>query len=126
MKTVKKILMIICVIIIAVGMFILGRQGLNYVDGYTQAILVETAKSYIMYVSIATAVVLVYLVIRYNKQGMVKVAVTSILGIAGAIAFVLAIMAIIKMPVTRLFFPIMLVTYVSSLIVLSSYFEENA
>lgn len=126
MKTVKKILMIICVIIIAVGMFILGRQGLNYVDGYTQTILVETAKSYIMYVSIATAVVLVYLVIRYNKQGMVKVAVTSILGIAGAIAFVLAIMAIIKMPVTRLFFPIMLVTYVSSLIVLSSYFEENA
>jgi len=126
MKTLKKILVIVCTIIIVVGMFILGRQGLNYVDGYTKNILLDTAKSYIMYISISTIIVLVYLVIRYNKQGIAKVAITSILGILGAIAFTLAIMAITRMPTTRLFFPIMLGTYVSSLIILSSNFEENA
>lgn len=125
MKTVKKILLIVCVIIIAVGMFILGRQGLSYVDGYTKNLLLETVKDYSVYIGIATAVVLVYLVSRYNKQGAVKVAVTSVLGIVGAIAFVLAVMAIIKMPINIIFFPIILVTYVSSIIVLTSYFEEN-
>jgi len=125
MKTVKKILIIICVIIIAVGMFLLGRQGLNYVDGYTQNMLIETAKDYALYVGISTAVILVYLMIRYNKQGAIKVAITSLLSIVGAIALALAIIAIIKMPITRIFFSIMLVVYVASLIVLSSHFEQN-
>lgn len=126
MKTVKKILIVIFVIIIAVGMFLLGRQGLNYVDGYTQNMLIETAKDYALYVGIATAVVLVYLMIRYNKQGAIKVVITSILGIVGAIALALAIIAIIKMPITRIFFSIMLVVYIASLIILSSHFEQNA
>ena len=126
MKTVKKILIIICVIIIAVGMFLLGRQGLNYVDGYTQNMLIETAKDYALYVGISTAVVLVYLMIRYNKQGAIKVAITSLLSIVGAIALALAIIAIIKMPITRIFFSIMLVVYIASLIILSSHFEKNA
>ena len=125
MKTFKKILMIICVIIIAVGIFILGRQGLNYSDGYTNTILLETVKDYAMYAGVATIVILVYFAIRYNKQGVIKVTLTSILGIVGAIALVLAIMAIIKLPITRTFFTIMLVTYVSTLIVLSSNFEQN-
>lgn len=126
MKTIKKILIITCVIIIAVGMFILGRQGLNYVDGYTQNILIDTAKSYTTYISIATLIVLIFLVVRYSKQGIAKVTITSILGILGAIAFTVSVMAITRMPTTRLFFPIILSTYVSSLIVLSSYFEQNA
>jgi len=126
MKTVKKILIIICVIIIAVGMFLLGRQGLNYVDGYTQNMLIETAKDYALYVGISTAVILVYLMIRYNKQGAIKVAITSLLSIVGAIALALAIIAIIKMPITRIFFSIMLVVYIASLIILSSHFEKNA
>lgn len=125
MKTFKKILLIICVIIIAVGMFILGRQGLNYADGYTKNMLIETVKDYAIYAGIATAVVFIYLVIRYSKQGILKVAVTSVLGIVGAITLTLAVMAIIKMPITRLFFPIMLFAYTSSLMILSSYFEEN-
>lgn len=126
MKIVKKILLIICVIIIAVGMFMLGRQGLNYADGYTKNMLLDTVKDYVLYIGISTAVVLIYLVIRYSKQGIVKVTVTSVLGIVGTIVLTLAVMAIIRMPVTRIFFPIMLVAYVSSLIILSSNFEENA
>lgn len=125
MKTVKKILMILCVLVIVAGMFVLGRNGLNYKEGYSKNILLDTAKQYTVFMGISTAVILIYLAIRYNKQGVVKVLTTSVLGIVGAMAFVLAIFAIIKMPITRLFFPIMLATYVSSIIVLTANFEEN-
>ena len=125
MKTVKKILMVLCILVIIVGMFILGRNGLNYQEGYTQNILLETAKQYTVFMAISTVIILVYFAIRYNKQGVVKVIVTSVLGILGAMAFVLALFAIIKLPITRIFFPIMLATYVSSIIVLTTSFEEN-
>lgn len=125
MKTIKKVLLVICVITIAIGMFILGRQGLNYVEGYSQNILLETVKDYALYVGIATALILIYFVIKYIKQGIVKVAVTSILTLVATIAFVLSIIAIIKMPVTRIIIPIMLVSYISSLILLSAHFERN-
>lgn len=36
MKTTKKILLICVVIIIIAGMFLLGKNGLNYADGYTK------------------------------------------------------------------------------------------
>lgn len=125
MKTVKKILMILCILVIIVGMFILGKNGLNYQNGYSKNILLETARQYTIFVAISTAIILIYFVIRYNKQGIVKVIVTSILGILGGVAFVIAILAISKMPITRIFFPIILATYVSSIIVLASNFEEN-
>lgn len=79
MKTVKKVLMILCILVIIVGMFILGKNDLNYQNGYSRNILVETAKQYTMYIGISTAVILVYFVIRYSKQGIIKVIVTSIL-----------------------------------------------
>lgn len=126
MKTIRKILIIVSVLIIAVGMFLLGKNGLNYANGFTKNLLLETAKSYISYVSIATVVILVYVMIRYSKaHGFIKVLVTTILGIVGSIALVIAIMAITKMPITRIFFPILLGTYSSCFIVLLSYFEEN-
>ena len=126
MKIFKKILMVICVIIIVAGIVTLIKQDLNYADGYNQNMLLETAKDYALYVGIATGVILVYLAIRYNKQGVIKVIVTSILGIVGAIAIALSIIAIVKMPVTRIFFSIMLAIYAVSLIILSSYFEAKA
>ena len=125
MKIAKKILMVICILLIIVGMFILGRNGLNYQEGYTQNILLETSKQYTVFMAISTIIILVYFAIRYNKQGIIKVIATSALGILGAMALVLAIFAIAKMPITRIFFPIMLTTYVSSIIVLTTNFEEN-
>ena len=125
MKTIKKVLIIIAVIIIAIGMFILGRNGLNYTKGYTENLLVETAKGYTLYAVISTLIILIYMAARYSKQGIIKVITISILGILGAITFALAVIAILKMPTTRFFFPIILVTYVSSIVVLSAYFEKN-
>ena len=125
MKTSKKILLAICIIIIAIGMFIIGRMGFNYVEGYTESTLVDTLKSYSLYTGIATLIILIYWGIRYNKQGISKVLITSILGIIGAIALAVAIIAVTRMPVNRIFFPIILVAYASSIIILTAYFEQN-
>lgn len=125
MKTSKKILLAICVIIIAVGMFIVGRMGFNYVEGYTEGMLLDIVKSYLFYVGLATLIILVYLGIRYNKQGVLKILITSVLGIVGAIALAVAVIAITRMPVNRIFFPIILTAYASSIIILTAYFEQN-
>lgn len=126
MKTLKKILIILCVVIITIGMFFLGKEGLNYSDGYTQDLLLETAQDYLLYAGIATAVILLYLVIRYNKQGVAKVATISILGIIGTILLILAIMAMAKIPTNRVVFPIMLLGYISSIVVITYNFEKNS
>ena len=125
MKTIKKILMIVAVIIMIVGMFILGRYGLNYIEGYSQQVLLETAKQYILYVCISTLIVLIYFAIKYNKYGIIKVLVTSVLAILGTLIFTLAVMSISRMPVSKVFFSIILAAYVSSLIMISAYFEDT-
>ena len=125
MKVVKKVLMVICILVIIAGIFMLWKNGLNYADGYTQNALLETAKQYIAFIAISTVIILIYFMIRYSKKGAVKVFTTSILGMVGALALVLSIIAITRMQVTRIVFPIMLATYVSSFIVLSAKFEEN-
>lgn len=125
MKTFKKILIIVYAIIIAVGIFMLVRSGLNYSENYTQHLLLETTKQYTLYIGISTAIILIYFAIRYYKKGVLKVLLISILGIVGTIIFVLAIMAILRMPITGLFFPIMLGSYVASIVAISAYFEEN-
>ena len=100
MKTFKKILIIVYAIIIAVGIFMLVRSGLNYSENYTQHLLLETTKQYTLYIGISTAIILIYFAIRYYKKGVLKVLLISILGIVGTIIFVLAIMAILRMPIT--------------------------
>lgn len=125
MKIIKKILMIIAIIVIIVGMFILGRNNFNYDNGYTQDLLLENVKQYSLYGGIATIVILIYFAIKYIKVGVVKVLTTSILGILGTICFVVAIMAISRMPVSIMFFPIILVSYVASLLIIAASFETN-
>ena len=125
MKAMKKILLIFCIIVIIIGMFILGRNGLNYEDGYSEGLLIGTVKSYTLFVSISTAIITVYLVIRYQKQGKIKVLITTILSIIGAILLATSIIAISRMYASRMIVSILLITYVSSIIALTAYFEEN-
>ena len=125
MKTMKKILLILCIIIIAVGMFILGRNGLNYVQGYSEQLLVETIKSYGLFLYISIPIILLYFMIRYHKQGIFKVLIITVLSIIGAIALTLAIIAIIRMQASRAIISILLVAFVSSIITVTAYFEEN-
>lgn len=126
MKTTKKILLICVVIIIIAGMFLLGKNGFNYADGYTQNILLDTAKAYIPYVGISTLIIIIYFAIRYYKQGIIKVLTTSILGMLGAILFTISVITISKMPVTKIIFSIIIGTYVASILAITANFEEKA
>lgn len=126
MKTTKKILLICVVIIIIAGMFLLGKNGFNYADGYTKNILLDTAKAYIPYVGISTLIIIIYFAIRYYKQGVIKVLTTSILGMLGAIFFTISVITISKMPVTKIIFSIIIGTYVASILAITANFEEKA
>ena len=119
MKTTKKI-------IIIAGMFLLGKNGFNYADGYTKNILLDTAKAYIPYVGISTLIIIIYFAIRYYKQGVIKVLATSILGMLGAILFTISVITISKMPVTKIIFSIIIGTYVASILAITANFEEKA
>lgn len=126
MKTTKKILLICVVIIIIAGMFLLGKNGFNYADGYTKNILLDTAKAYIPYVGISTLIIIIYFAIRYYKQGIIKVLTTSILGMLGAMLFTISVITISKMPVTKIIFSIIIGTYVASILAITANFEEKA
>ena len=126
MKTTKKILLICVVIIIIAGMFLLGKNGFNYADGYTKNILLDTAKAYIPYVGISTLIIIIYFAIRYYKQGVIKVLTTPILGMLGAILFTISVITISKMPVTKIIFSIIIGTYVASILAITANFEEKA
>ena len=125
MKTMKKILLILCIIIIVIGMFILGRNGLNYVDGYSEGLLLGTIKSYTFYLIISTLIIVTYITIRYHKQGILKVLLTTILGVIGALLLAISIIAISRMDASRMIISELLITYVSSIIAITAYFEEN-
>lgn len=125
MKILKKVLVVICLAIIGVGAFIVVKNGFQYAEGYTKNMLIETAKQYIPYTAIATAIILLYLGIRYNNKGIIKVLAKTILGIVGTLAVLLSILVIVKFPMSRIVFPIMLVAYVASIIVSTAMLEEN-
>jgi len=125
MKTMKKILIIISILIIIAGISVYAIMGFNYREGYSQSVLLETAKAYIPYLTISTIVILIYLMIRYSKQEVIKVILTSILGIIGAQVLVLSIITITRMPISKLIFAIVLAVYVTSIIAVSAKFEEN-
>ena len=117
--------MIISILIIIAGISAYAIMGFNYKEGYSQSILLETTKAYIPYLIISTIIILIYLMIRYNKNGVIKVLLTSILGIIGAQAVVLSIITITRMPISKLIFAIALTVYVTSIIAVSAKFEEK-
>ncbi len=125
MRNLKTVLLILGVIIIVVGMFFLGRQGLNYTSDYSKDILISTAKAGLPYMLISTAVAVLYLTIKYNNQGIIKVFISTLLGIIGTILLVFAIFAISRIAVSRIFFSILFTAYVSSIMIITANFEEN-
>ena len=125
MKTIEKVLMIISILIIIAGISAYAIMGFNYKEGYSQSILLETTKAYIPYLIISTIIILIYLMIRYSRNGVIKVLLTSILGIIGAQAVVLSIITITRMPISKLIFAIALTVYVTSIIAVSAKFEEK-
>lgn len=65
--------------------------------------IVDMAKQYLVYTLIATALVLVYFVIRYNKLGISKIIVEFFATVILAEVLFASIITIIRLPINKLF-----------------------
>lgn len=85
----------------------------------------DIIKPYIMPFIIATAIILVYMVARFYKLGIMKTILEMILVIAISQVTLFSIIAITRIPIGRLTIPLVLVVYVLSLLSLTSHFEKK-
>lgn len=85
----------------------------------------DLIKPYIVPIIISTAVILVYMGIRYKKLGIAKVILQEIIVLVMAGALLLSIIAITRCPVNRTFIPAGLTVYVLSLITTNLQFTKQ-
>ena len=79
------------------------------------------AKQYVIYISIATILVLVYFAIRFRKLGISKVLIKSVLLLAFSEIFYMAIIAVTRYPIDK---PVIIASIAIYLIVLT-YLNKN-
>lgn len=125
--TIKIILVIVAIAIIAVGGYFLKTKGLNFPENgiYNVNNIIKESMPYIIKAGICLALVLVYLMIRYNKLGVIKVAITSLASILVMQAVVIAIITITRLPITNLFFALLLLTYAVTILVITAIYEKK-
>ncbi len=85
----------------------------------------DIIKNYIVPFAVATAIILVYLLIRYFKLGIGKVLLKTIAVVVLAQLELLSIMAITRYPIGISTIPIVLIVYTLTLVGLTSYFEKK-
>lgn len=85
----------------------------------------DIVRPYLAPFAIATGIILVYMAIRYYKLGMVLTLGKTIAMLVIAQATLLSVMAIARIPIGRLTIPLVLATYVLSLVGMTTYFENN-
>lgn len=85
----------------------------------------DIIKPYIVPFAIVTAIILAYLVIRYNKLNSLEVLTQSIGIIVLAQLVLLGIMAITRMPVGKFTIPTILLVYMFSTYICTAKFEED-
>lgn len=85
----------------------------------------DIVKPYIMPFVIATAIILVYMAIRYRKLGFIKVILKTIGILVLVQAILLSLIAITRFPVGRLTIPTVITTYLLTLVVLTNKYENK-
>lgn len=85
----------------------------------------DLIRPYVMPIIISTAVILVYMGVRYKKLGIAKVVIQEIVVLVMAEALLLSVIAITRCPVNRTFIPAMLTVYVLSLITTNLQFTKQ-
>lgn len=85
----------------------------------------DIVKPYILPFTIATVIILVYMVIRYYKLGVVKTLLKTVALLIVAQATLLSVMAIARIPVGRVTIPLVIAVYLLSLIGMTTCFERN-
>lgn len=85
----------------------------------------DIVRPYLMPFAIATVIILVYMAIRYYKLGMIVTLGKTIAMLVIAQATLLSVMAMVRIPIGRLTIPLVLATYVLSLVAMTTYFEKK-
>ena len=81
-------------------------------------------KPYIVPIAISALVILVYVIVRYRKLGILKTIVSYILTVGAVEAVFLSIIAITRFPINRLVIPIGLLLYITTITILE-FLNEN-
>lgn len=85
----------------------------------------DIVKPYITPFIISTAIILVYMAIRYRKIGMLRTLLKTIATSVIAQAVLLSIIAITRIPVGRLTIPMIVTVYMLTLVGLTTNFEKK-
>ena len=85
----------------------------------------DMIKPYIVPFLITTAILLIYMAIRYHKLGSIKTIIQTIFLIVIAQLTLLIIIAIARIPIGRLTIPMVLAVYILSLVGLTNYLEKK-
>lgn len=85
----------------------------------------DILKPYIMPFTIATAIILAYMAIRYYKLGSIKTILQTAFLLVIAQATLLSIIAITRIPIGRITIPMVFVVYILSLMGITNYLEKN-
>ena len=85
----------------------------------------DIIRPYIVPFLIATAIILVYMGIKYRKLGMVKTILKTAFLLVVAQAVLLSVIAITRIPIGRITIPLVLAVYVLSLLGVTNYFEKK-
>ena len=102
-------------------------KGLNFPENgvYTQNNIIEISRDYMIKAGIALALVLVYLMIRFNKLGVVKTALISLAVVVWVQVLTIAIIVITRMPIDRMFFAILLLGFALTTLALTAFYEKK-
>lgn len=85
----------------------------------------DLIKPYIMPLVISTVIILIYMMVRYYKIGILKVLLCTIIGVDYTEAMLFSIIAITRIPVGRLTMPMIIVIYLLTLMILTNVFEKK-
>lgn len=85
----------------------------------------DIIKPYIVPFLIATAIVLVYMAVRYYKLGMIKILLKTGLTVVLAQVVLASVMAITRIPIGRVTIPLVLAVYVLSLLGITTCLEKE-
>ena len=80
---------------------------------------------YIFAFSLATGLILVYMMLKYKKLGMINILIKSLCTIVLAQVTLFSVIAITRIPVGRITMPMVIVVYLTSLYILTHNYENK-
>ena len=84
-----------------------------------------TITPYILPIVISVVTILVYVLVRYRKQGIFKVLALYVVSILAVEAFILSVLAITRLPIGRWIMPVGLLAYIVTLTVVTAKLENQ-